>query len=254
MALDISDPSSGLTILSGVLSAGLAVTHLLARNLQFLHMVPRSRWLSFGSGVSVAYVFVHILPELSEQQESIQQSLNTQLLFLENHVYLIALVGVAVFYGLERLSKQSRQQNQATGVGDVTERHVFWIHILSFAAYNALIGYLLQHRERPGLTSLFTFAIAMGLHFIVNDYGLRQDHKKTYDQIGRWILATAIMVGWAIGAGTEIHQAAIAVLFAFLAGGVVLNVLKEELPEERKSRFGAFALGAASYAALLLAI
>jgi hypothetical protein len=35
---------------------------------------------------------------------------------------------------------------------------------------------------------------------------------------------------------------------------VVLNVLKEELPEDRQSRFTAFAAGAAIYAALLLAV
>lgn len=40
--------------------------------------------------------------------------------------------------------------------------------------------------------------------------------------------------------------------FAFLAGGMILNVLKEELPEERESRFTAFLSGAAGYAALLL--
>jgi hypothetical protein len=33
-----------------------------------------------------------------------------------------------------------------------------------------------------------------------------------------------------------------------------LNVLKEELPEERQSRFWAFALGAAIYALLLLTL
>jgi hypothetical protein len=47
---------------------------------------------------------------------------------------------------------------------------------------------------------------------------------------------------------------AIALLFAFLAGGVILNVLKEELPEERQSRFWAFALGAGIYTVLLLAL
>ncbi|PSR17113.1 hypothetical protein C8255_14350 [filamentous cyanobacterium CCP3] len=240
--------------LSGLIAAGLAVVHLLAKNLRFLRAVPRSRWLSFGSGVSVAYVFVHILPELSEQQEFIQDTLNRELLFLENHVYLVALVGVAIFYGLERLIKQSRQQNQAEGEGDVAERHVFGIHMASFAVYNALIGYLLLHRESPDPLSLLTFAIAMGLHFVVNDYGLRQDHRHNYDYVGRWVLAAAILVGWAIGAATEIPQAAIAVLFAFLAGGVILNVLKEELPEERESHFGSFAIGAAGYSLLLLAI
>jgi hypothetical protein len=33
-----------------------------------------------------------------------------------------------------------------------------------------------------------------------------------------------------------------------------MNVLKEELPEERESRFWAFALGAALYTMLLLAM
>lgn len=75
-----------------------------------------------------------------------------------------------------------------------------------------------------------------------------------YDNTGRWILAAAIITGWTIGNRTELSQAAIGILFAFLVGGVVLNVLKEELPEERESRFWAFAVGAIGYAALLLAL
>ena len=92
----------------------------------------------------------------------------------------------------------------------------------------------------------------MAVHFIVNDYGLRQDHKGSYDRVGHWTLAAAVLVGWVIGLFSEISKAALAVLFAFLAGGVVLNVLKEELPEERESRFFCFALGAAAYTAILL--
>ncbi len=40
--------------------------------------------------------------------------------------------------------------------------------------------------------------------------------------------------------------------FALLARGVVLNVLREELPEDGESRFSAFAFGSGAYAALLL--
>lgn len=43
------------------------------------------------------------------------------------------------------------------------------------------------------------------------------------------------------------------VLVAFIGGGTILNVLKEELPEERRSSFAAFLVGAAAYAAGLLA-
>ena len=114
---------------------------------------------------------------------------------------------------------------------------MFWLHIASFAVYNALIGYLLMHREEPDMDNLFLYSLAMALHFVVNDFGLRENHKHIYDHIGRWILAAAVIVGWVIGSGTEIGEAAIAVLFAFIAGGIVLNILKEELPEERESRF-----------------
>ena len=94
----------------------------------------------------------------------------------------------------------------------------------------------------------------MALHFVVNDHGLREHHKDAYLRTGRRVLAAAIIFGWVVGLLTEIPELAIAVLTAFLAGGVVMNVLKEELPEERESHFWAFALGAAFYAALLLAL
>ena len=63
-----------------------------------------------------------------------------------------------------------------------------------------------------------------------------------------------MVAGYLVGAATEISEAAIAVLTAFLAGGMILNVLKEEVPSQRQSRFWAFALGMAGYAALLLTL
>lgn len=237
-----------------VFALGLALVHLYSGRLRFLSVLPRCRWLSAAGGGSVAYIFVHILPDLQRHQATIARSEELGLAFLEHHVYLVALLGLSIFYGLERYAEESRDQNQEAGRGDVTSAPVFWVHIGSFAAYNALIGYLLIHREEPGIKSLVFFFCALALHFIVNDYGLRDHHKRLYHRIGRWILAAAILVGWAIGQVTEIHEAAIAVLFAFLAGGVILNVLKEELPEERESRFWAFAVGAGAYTVLLLVV
>ena len=241
-----------LVLLSGLLAVGLAAIHLFSGRMRLLDVTPRSIWLSIAGGISVAYVFAHILPDLAEKQETIREAVGEGFSFLEHHVYLVALVGLALFYGLERAAKTSRRHKRSVGKEDSTDGGVFWMHVASFSVYNALIGYLLLHREVPGFQSLLFFAFALGVHFVVNDFGLREDHKGAYDRIGRWILATAVLVGWGIGLFVEIPEAALALLFAFLAGGVVLNVLKEELPEERESRFWAFALGAAAYAAILL--
>lgn len=240
-----------IPLLSLLLVAALAAVHLFSGRMRFLSASPRSRWLSAAGGVSVAYVFVHLLPDLAEEQETVREAVGEGFSFIEYHVYLVAMVGLVAFYGLERAAKLSRRRGRATG--DAAGPGVFWLHVGSFGLYNALIGYLLLHREEPGLWSLVLFAFAMGVHFVVNDFGLREDHKGAYDRAGRWVLAAAVLAGWAVGLLSEISEAALAVLFAFLAGGVVMNVLKEELPEERESRFWAFALGAALYAAVLLA-
>jgi high-affinity nickel permease len=106
-------------ILPLLFAVGLALVHLFSGKLRFLNTTPRSIWLSIGSGVSVAYVFVHILADLSEAQETIQGVVGEGLAFLEHYIYLVALLGVTVFYGLERAAKVSRQRNQKAGKGDV---------------------------------------------------------------------------------------------------------------------------------------
>jgi len=249
----VADEPGAAVQLGALLAAlGLALVHLYGGKLRFLGGTPRSVWLSTAGGVSVAYVFVHLLPEVSEVQEALEDALGGALGFLENHSFLVALVGLVVFYGLERAAKASRKQRG--GEAHATAAGVFWLHIGSFALYNLLIGYLLVRRPEGGLLALALFFVAMALHFVVNDYGLREHHKAAYTRTGRWVLAGAVLLGWTVALFGEVSEAAIGVLLAFLAGGVVLNVLKEELPAERESRFWPFALGVAVYTALLLSV
>ncbi len=240
-----------LTVPALLAALALGLVHVLASKLRFLEGTPRSRWLSAAGGISVAYVFVHLLPELEAAQQAVQAGAEGVVPFVEDHVWLVALLGLALFYGVEQHSLSARrQQAQRTGE-DVTTGAAFWLSITSFAVYNALIGYLLLRGEAQDTTSLVLFTVALAVHFVVNDFGLREHHKQAYRRVGRWVLLVAVLVGWVVATITAISEAALGLVLAFIAGGVVLNVLKEELPGERQARFWAFALGAAAYAALL---
>lgn len=231
----------------------MALVHLMAGRLRNLHVMPRSRWLSFAGGTSVAYVFLLLLPELAGSQQEVGHELGRLITFLENHVYYFALVGLSLFYGLEKMAVTAeRKPLSLPGLSDVDG--TFWLHTLFFAIYNALIGYLTLHERSVSITELFLFTLAISLHFVVNDFGLREHHPEAYDRIGRWILAGAVVLGLFIGLVLPVSELSVRILLAFLAGGVVLNVLKEELPRERESHFLSFALGAFVYAALLLLI
>ncbi|MCC9135626.1 hypothetical protein ACFSKU_13045 [Pontibacter silvestris] len=231
----------------------LALIHFFGTRLRFLGGVPRSIWLSAAGGVSVAYVFLHLFPELNEGQEHVQRVFPGEG-FLRHHVYIMALLGLAIFYGLERTVVTSKQKRQAKEGKEETSPGIFWVHIGSFAVYNALIGYILFQREEGTLQQLFLFSVAMALHFVVNDFGLLEHHREKYQHVGRWVLVLAIFLGWATGYLVELSHTLIVLVTAFVGGGVILNVLKEELPENRKSRYWAFIMGAAAYAALLLSI
>lgn len=236
------------------LALALALVHLLAGRLRSLAVIPRSRWLSMAGGASVAYVFVHLLPEVQEASETVDAR-GFFPAVLDAHVYLVSLLGFATFYGLEQFVRRSRdRERRPRRLEWRADTAVFWLHCGSFAVYNALIGYLLVHREVPGVTSLLTYAAAMGLHFLVNDVGLREHHGDVYHRRGRWLLAGAIVAGCGLGYAVAVDELALALLVAFLAGGVILNVIKEELPADRESRFWAFAAGATGYTLVLLAV
>ena len=60
------------------------------------------------------------------------------------------------------------------------------------------------------------------------------------------------MVGAIAGQTIELNEAAISLIWSFLAGSIILNILKRELPDEQKSCFGSFVSGAALYTVLIL--
>ncbi len=235
-----------------ILAIGLAFIHAFVSQLNIFKFIPQHRWLSFAGGISIGYVFLEVFPELSHAQEELQHSAMLLLAYLENHVYILALLGLLIFYGLDILAINARAKSPVTTNADGSSSAVYWIHIAGFATLNFIFGYLLQDIGRHGLLECILFFVAVALHFFVIDQNLREHYARPYDQSGRWILTAAIMVGAVIGQATHFNEAAIAIVWSFMAGSVILNVLKRELPDENQSCYLSFIGGTAIYAALIL--
>ncbi|BDM83294.1 hypothetical protein [Acaryochloris marina] len=234
------------------LAIGLTLIHAFVSKLNVLTFIPEYRWISFAGGVSMGYVFLEIFPELSHAQKELEHSAILLVAYLENHVYILALIGLAVFYGLDILALTSRRFNREANKVDRTSPAVFWIHITAFAVLNLIFGYLLQDMAKHGLLRCLIYFIAVALHFFILDHNLREHHQNLYDKQGRWLLTAAIMVGAISGQATHVNEATISIVWSFLAGSMILNILTRELPDERKSCFGSFIGGSTLYTGLLL--
>lgn len=239
------ETAGGLPVLTFLFTLALALVHLLTGRRLVTDPERRRRVLSAAGGASVAYVFVLLLPEVSEVALVVGE-LRGQALLAEELVYVVFLTGFVAFYGLEVLVTQR--------LGESVDEAplVFWFHVVVFASYSGIIGYLLFHQERPGTLNLFFYTLAMALHFAVTDAGLRRHHGGEFDRVGRWLLVGGVLLGGAVGFLTDIGGLALAALFAFVSGAIVFNVVKEELPELSETRFTAFVAGAVVYTVVLL--
>jgi len=209
----------------------------------------RRWWISLAGGVSVSTIFIDLLPEISDRQAKF--SANAQhgaSLFPEQTIYLAALLGFVLFYGLEYLVAASASpEGKPSGIFSL-------FRIAAFAGYSSLIAYLLVHEVWDGVSSLVLYALAMAFHLLLVDYSLSEGHYGLYESHGRWILALAILVGWSAGIFTSIPEQWLAWITGFVSGGVIMNTLVVELPEGRGGHFWPFALAAAAYAVVLIVV
>jgi hypothetical protein len=204
------------------------------------------RWVSIAAGVSVATIFVDLLPEISEGQARFSADLRRDAaLFPEQSIYLAAMLGFVLFYGLEYMVSASSAEDEPSGL-------FFSFQIAAFAAYSSLIAYLLVHSVWNGAPSLLLYGLAMAFHLLLVDHSLARERRGLYKSRGRWILALAVMAGWSAGILTSIPEEWLARITGFISGGVIMNSLVVELPEGRGGRFWYFALAAATYSVVLL--
>ncbi len=236
-----------LTLLFSII---LALVHVFANKISILHTLSRRKWLSLAGGVSVAFVFVHILPDLHRLQQSLSE--NDRNPFLgDSYLYVMAMAGTLLFYGIERALINFKKQRYSGREPDV-DNSIFWSHMGVFAFFNILIGYFFHHDPEMKTAGSFLTFLALSFHFLINDYALLQHHEKTYHAVGRWIMAGAVCAGWVLGTFVKIPEIYSYALFASLAGAILVNSLKEELPEEKESDFMYFLAGGGLYTLLLI--
>ncbi|MFN4175239.1 MAG: hypothetical protein ACK4HV_09075, partial [Parachlamydiaceae bacterium] len=163
------------------------------------------RLLSFGSGVAIAYVFVDLLPKLCLSDQIVQES--GFLPFFERHVYVLALIGFLYFYFIEK------------------KRYEIF-SVAGYVFFNYLIGYSIGDINDQEVRPLALFTFAIGLHYFTTDYAMREKNPVEYHQLIRWLSVIALFAGWGTNYWVELSKTAVALMAAFIAGGVILNVTR----------------------------
>ncbi len=213
----------------------LAAIHLFANRPKILGWIWHGQFLSFASGVSLSYVFVDLLPALEKGEPVLKRTFDPVIPYLELHTYLIALAGILFYYGVQ--SHISSQKHQ-------------WLPISGYLLFNFFIGATLSDSSNPEIQPLTLFTIAIGLHYFIRDHLAKISKHKPI--LGA--LITALFAGYIIGYLAKIPDTAAAIGISFVAGGILLNTFKYELPKKEKGGYFWFVCGALLYTAIILSL
>lgn len=247
----------------------LFLTLAIGLSLAFLHVwsphvhpgryIGSRYWLPFADGISITYIFLQLLPEITHLADEephpdesyvlrFPGSLEAFSAWGEENPFLPLLLGFTLFYGLERGIERPVDR----GSSDEAERPVhFWVHMVGLSLYKVLLGYLMG--QIPSVSGLLIFAFAIMMHFLVIDFHLLEMHRSAYQRIGRWVLTGAFLVGWILSTQVEIDPPVLAMLVSFVAGGAVLMIIQDEFSESQDRSYAAFLIAVLLYGSLLLA-
>lgn len=221
--------------------------HLSALQIHRIGPQFQARLLSAAGGVSIAYIFIDLLPKFCDGAVKVERAFQGVFPYLERHVYVMGLLGLMFAYTVQRAAA-----NPARDADDF--RRKFWGQVFAYALFNALIGYSLANKNDPDIQPLALFTIAVGLHYYINDYNLREAYPLLYESKGRFTIALGLLAGWVVGLFWQIPEAALSLILAFLAGGIMMNVFRHEIPADNPSNYSSFIFGAFTYTCILLAI
>jgi len=203
----------------------LMYVHLTVDRWAFLRGKYGKTWLSIAAGTALAYVFTYLLPKLAKLQGKLADSERGEFFnFLNNHVYLLALFGLLTFFGLAQMA------NSHDRAREMQSPWVFVSLLLAFGLYNFQLGYLAAEFHDPGYLSVLLAAVVLGVHIMGINHAIFHQYPVIYRKVLKWVFATAVFIGWAFGMLTSDIVIGMIVCNAFVAGGIIINSLHEELP------------------------
>jgi len=226
--------SAFIAIAIGIILGGL---HYFSENIELTAESKRYRIISFGAGISIAYLFLHLLPHTYEAA-----------IHLEEAVFIFLLLGFALFHLSEKYIYQHRDKEKQA-------RELKEIHSIMFFIYHFFIGIVIADKFETGILEGSLFVIPVALQTGLSTVSLSKIHSEIRESIAiKIILSLSTLIGVVFAIIIHVPDIANNILVSFIAGLLLYVIVKEFLPEKEKGKPLFFIFGLALFSAFYIVI
>jgi zinc transporter ZupT len=221
-------------LVSGVI---LAVIHLASERVEPRHVATRWRLISFAAGISIAYLFLHLLPETYKAADHIS-----------GWVFVFLLVGFTVFHLIEKYVYRHAERERL--VEELKE-----IHSVSFLVYHFVVGVALTGKFEESMLEGVLFLVPVAFHSGLSTASLSGIHDDMRERTPlRVLLSLSTLLGVIFAVFVRIPPVLELSLVSFVAGVLLYIIVREFLPQKEKGEPAYFVLGLLVFALVNLAI
>ncbi len=234
----------------------MATVHIISNRAKLLNAFETHGWVSFGAGASVAYVFIHVFPEIGifQQQITGHAGHDQPVRFMNQPLYLAALGGLCLVYLFDTIEERSSGKGSNSVQQHKHNMPLFSLRCILYILYNIMIAYIITQRPGVGLINITLIALALMLHFMVINVSAHEKYGTLFEKYMRWPAAIGLISGWVLGLMIDLPEIITVTVFSVIGGMITYVALKRELPQTGHRAPFHFLAGAVIYAFIVLAI
>ena len=215
----------------------------------------KHRLLSLLSGITAAFVFLDLLPNLQQSNQSLAELSNSEFVVVyEDAIFLVVFLGFLLFFSLECIAVS--RQKQAAATGDKKQNantNVYFVHFASLIFLQFIISFSLLFEYQFSVVGGVLFTFAVSLHLLASDNALEETYPSRRGWNGRYFATLIPLLGVVLSIVFPERTLEASVLLAFVSGAILYQSIRSEIPTvNRKSSLALFLLGALFYAAILI--
>lgn len=223
-----------------VMAAALASIHLWFPWFDTHLTRHETRWMGFIGGVATCYVILYMLPKVARiTTHLVGMDDAAEMHFSDLRMYYVLLTGIVVYLLMVHLDTSEYRWRLLAKTFD------YGVH----GTYSFLVGYVFVELSSQHMNVNVLIALILGLHLIGITHLLRAHHPEGYDRRVRWVFCLVVLIGAGLALTTELPEAWINAVTAFLAGIILVNVVSEELPLQYQPRVPWYLCGIVFYLA-----